>query len=122
MPSLIIIIIAPVLQIVLSLLRVTGRIKIPLGLISFLTLILGIAVSFATMQLTNYSIMQDMPGKKCLDCGMVGISFFIMGFLITVVSVPLIGLASYVFYKMFFRVRDSSGYQPVSKACARMSG
>jgi len=56
-----------------------------------LALFLGILLSVLSSSVINDSIIQAMPGRKCLDCGMVGISYMITGFLITIISATTIG-------------------------------
>jgi hypothetical protein len=92
MISFLLIIVAPVLQIILSVLFLKGKFKLPIVVIAFFTFLLGIGLAILSSEIINDSIMQEMPNKKCLDCGLVGISFTIIGFFITIISVPTIGL------------------------------
>lgn len=82
-------IIAPLIQIVLSILKINNKIRLPLWFIGLLCLVLGIGLSWLAMYIDMVNLP---PGTKCATPS-VGIIY--LGFLITIVTVPLITLVCY---------------------------
>jgi len=92
LPSLLIFL-APVGQIFLSALRLKGRIRIPLLLIDVMALIAGGLLSMAATIISIYGLS---PNVHCATgCGV----FVVFGFLITIVSVPVISIITFLSYR-----------------------
>ena len=91
--------IAPIFQIILTVLRIAKRVSMPLGVIAFIAFVMGIIASIAAL---NISIDEFKASNiKCLDCGgMLGISFLAIGFVITFISTPVIGLIGYAIFNL----------------------
>jgi len=90
---------APIFQIVLSIFRITNRISMPLGVIAFFSFGLGIIASIAVLNM-EINELKDSH-LKCLDCGgMVAISYFVIGFIMTSISTPVICLICCAFYNI----------------------
>jgi hypothetical protein len=85
--------VAPCMQIILSLLRLKGRIKLPLLIIDVLALSLGFVLSIASMGVSIYGLS---PGIKCAT-GCAAFVFF--GFLITVIAVPIIAIVTFLAHR-----------------------
>jgi hypothetical protein len=88
---------APIIQIVLSVLRVANRIKIPLIIIAILALALGVALSIWTM---NIIIADIPPSPTGFKCGTGAAAVLIMGIFISIVSSIVIALISYLCYSI----------------------
>jgi hypothetical protein len=100
--------VAPCFQIVLSALRITKRISVPLGVIAFISVFAGILASMAAFNISNNKI--NAAHIKCLDCGMISISIFAMGLIIAVISAPIIGLIGYA----IFILKQKADINPIS--------
>lgn len=85
--GLLILLFAPVLQITLSALRITGRLNLKLGIVALLCFGLGITMCFASMKM-----VLDQLAQQGYRCGMPALGAFILGLIITVVTVPVIWL------------------------------
>jgi len=81
--------IAPALQIKLSSLRVKGKVGLPLGVIFILALLVGFMLSIAAF----FVSMSGMPtGIKCVTgCT----AFIFLGILITLITTPLIAAVAF---------------------------
>ncbi len=89
---------APVLQIILSILRLTGTIKIPIGAIAVLAIIAGGFFSMKAGSLVMDSIVAESPGHG--HCGMPFAAFFIGGTLVDFVAAVIIGaICGIVYYR-----------------------
>jgi len=90
---------APIFQIIFSILRITKRISMPLGAIAFFSVVIGIISSIAAF---NFSMHNFQASKiKCVDCGaMVAVSFLFIGPFITIVSTLFIGLIGYAIFNL----------------------
>lgn len=89
--GLLILLLAPVLQISLSALRITGKLKLKLGIVAALCFALGIVMCFASMEMVS-----DQLAQQGYRCGMPALGAFILGLIITVVTVPVIWLICYL--------------------------
>lgn len=90
---------APVIQIVLSVLRLTGKMPLPLMLIFAIAFFIGIAASFIAMGI----VLDEIPASSGHGkCGMPGMAALFGGLFITFVSAPVIALicALINFYRM----------------------
>ena len=92
MLPLLLILTAPVLQIILSVLRIKGRINTSIGLIAVGSFVLGIGLSAASMFVAIYSLP---PGVKCIT-GEVAI--LPCGIFINLISALITGIICYVIY------------------------
>jgi hypothetical protein len=84
--------IAPALQIILSRLRIKGKVRLPLVAIFLLALLLGFMLSISAFFV---SISGLSPGIKCLT-GFTGL--IVLGILITLVTTPLIAIVSFIMF------------------------
>jgi branched-subunit amino acid ABC-type transport system permease component len=87
---------APILQIVLSVLRIKQSLSLSLIAIAGIAFITGILLSIWAMNIIMDAIPASPGGFKC---GIGAAAVMLGGFFITMVSVPVIGLASYLFYR-----------------------
>jgi len=92
--------VAPVFQIILSVLRIFDRLTIPLGVIAFLAFLLGIVLSIVSMNSNEFKIPPDASSTGCVDCGMVAASVLIIGFFVTLISTPVIAFIGFVIYRL----------------------
>ncbi|MBD1363906.1 hypothetical protein IDJ77_08810 [Mucilaginibacter sp. ZT4R22] len=83
---------APVLQIILSLFRLTGKIRIPLVVIFVLSLFSGIVCSFICMNIVLNELTATSPDRGV--CGMPALGALVVGIFITVVSGSVIAVIS----------------------------
>ena len=90
MPMLLIFI-APIFQIIVSILRVTRVILVPLYLIFASTILLGFTLSFTAMG----SILDNMPGTGP-HCGMPAMGVLFGGIFITLITSPIISLVVFL--------------------------
>jgi hypothetical protein len=94
--------VAPVFQIIFLTLKISGRIKIPPGIIAVLAFILGIALSIASMYLVDWDIHPNPSGPRC---GVIPGAFLFAGVFIITVTTPVIEL---IFFAIkWFKRRDS---------------
>lgn len=97
MLSLILLLIAPIFQIVLSVLRIKGRLSMSLIYIAGYALALGIGLT----TLSVYIISDDTQANSVASrCGTIEAAFMFMGIFITIIFIPIIGLASYLYYRI----------------------
>lgn len=91
---LLIIIAAPVIQIVLSTLRVKGRISLPIVAIASLTPFLGVILSFSlTVVIPPYITSSG------LRCGTGPVVVAMASIFIQFIASPIIGIISYIAYR-----------------------
>jgi len=88
---LLLLIVAPVSQILVSALKISGRITLHLSVIAFLAFAAGIISSIAAMQIVTFHI----ESAHQVHCGIMPFAFLFMGFFITSIASPVIGLISY---------------------------
>ncbi len=88
---LLLLIVAPVGQIVLSALKISGRINMHLSVIAFSAFIAGVISSIAAMQIVTI----DIQSTQQVHCGIMPFAFLVTGFFIAFVASPIIGLISY---------------------------
>ncbi|RFZ95338.1 hypothetical protein D0C36_07355 [Mucilaginibacter conchicola] len=90
--SLLILFLAPVLQIILSAMRISGNLKIRLIYITLLAFALGTAMTFVSA-----GMISDQLAKSNFHCGMPMIGSFFMG-LLTTFTTPVIGIIFLLIY------------------------
>ncbi|HEK19370.1 hypothetical protein [Mucilaginibacter sp. 44-25] len=90
-----VLLLAPVLQITLSALKITGKLKLKLGIVAALCFALGIVMCFASMKM-----VLDQLAERQYHCGMPAVGAFIVGLIITFITVPLIWVTSYTKYRV----------------------
>jgi hypothetical protein len=90
---LLLITLAPILQIFLSHLRLKGKITMPIMASAVLAFIHGIILSFVA---TAVSTMGLSPDIKCATGCVV---FIGLGLLITIITTPLLGIIYYILYR-----------------------
>lgn len=83
--------VAPIVQIVLSTLRINGRIYLPISVITLLMFILGIVLSFCSMSIVSASIVVEHNRPRC---GLPEAAFLICALFITFFSGSIIGIIS----------------------------
>jgi len=83
---------APIWQIIFSVKRIKGRTNIMLALTAFISLMLGLILSFSV---SAYAIYTVPPGTKCIT-GEVAI--FFLGAMITIFFVPIIEIITSIIY------------------------
>lgn len=85
---------APIVQIILSILRIGKRITLPLSWIAALTFISGLVLSYYAMILAEPRPLPVAP--RCSPE-----SFILLGGIIsTTISTPIIGIVSYIAYRI----------------------
>jgi hypothetical protein len=89
--SLLLLIIAPIGQIVVSALKISGRITLHLSVITFLAFIAGIILSIAGMQIVTI----DIQSTQKVHCGILPFAFLFTGIFIAFIASPIIGVISY---------------------------
>ncbi|MCS3733475.1 hypothetical protein [Mucilaginibacter dorajii] len=87
-------VIAPTLQIIASILRIKGHTVVPIGGIMLLALILGIICSFWAMDSMPVP-PQLHPGPRC---GMAEGAVLMGGIFLQMATAPLIAIISYILY------------------------
>ena len=80
----------PILQIIFSILHISNKIKTPLGVIAILILFFGFILSVLIMNIEQQQLLASFKNRKCLDCGLVGFSFVIVGAFINIITSPTI--------------------------------
>jgi hypothetical protein len=89
---------APVLQLITSILRVRGNLGIPIGAIMILSFIVGIVLSFQAMRLI------PAPPQSGIRCGMAQGAVLMAGVALQMVSAPLIAVIAYAVF--WFKKRN----------------
>lgn len=84
---------APILQIILSVLRLVSKIALPLFIIFGIALFSGIMCSFIAMRIVLDAMSQEAHGRGI--CGMPAMAALFAGVFITLVTTPLIAIVSY---------------------------
>jgi hypothetical protein len=85
---------APVLQIILCAQRLKYKIKLPLWASTLLTFTMGLILPVAATMIASYALS---PTIKCAE----GIELFaVLGIFLTVTTIPLIGIISYIKFRM----------------------
>jgi hypothetical protein len=92
---LLIIIAAPIVQIILSTLRVKGHIGLPIGGIMSLTFLLGIVLSVSLM-----SIIPPYISPSGFKCATGAVTVAIGSIFIQMLASPIIGIISYLAYRI----------------------
>lgn len=78
---------APIVQITLSILRLLGKLQLPLYAIFVLALAIGVAASFAAMSI----VFNETPAlSEGIRCGTPAMAFFFGGLFIAFITGPLI--------------------------------
>jgi len=93
---LLIIIAAPIAQIILSTLRIKRRIGLPIGAITALSFMLGIVLTFAALNIV--AAPPQLPGR--IRCGTGEAALLFCGLLLQLILAPTIALISYGIYKL----------------------
>jgi hypothetical protein len=90
----ILLIAAPTLQIIASILRITGHIGVPIGGIMFLAFFIGVVFSFVAMNTV------ELPSSPTgVRCGMPQFAVLCGSFFLQVITAPLIAVISYIVYR-----------------------
>jgi hypothetical protein len=84
---------APVLQIILSLFKLTGKVKLHLYIIFFIALFTGAACSFLSMKIILDQMRALAPDRYI--CGMPAMALLLGGLFITFVTAPIITIIGY---------------------------
>jgi hypothetical protein len=95
--ELLLIFVAPVLQIVLSLLRLKRKIILPIGAIAVLAIIAGYLLSIQAGKLLMDGIVADSP-KGSVHCGMPFAACFILGTFVDTIAAIVIGAICAIIY------------------------
>ncbi len=98
MLSLLLLFTAPVIQIVLSILRIKRLIALTLNMIPAFTVALGFILSFVAMEL----VFNNLAASN-VRCGLPGISCLFCGFFITLFATPVISMFFYFIDRMNHR-------------------
>ena len=91
---LLLILIAPIIQIVLSVLCITGKVQLPLVTSWVIANALGVLLS---IQAENLVIVATPPGR--VHCEEVSVAITFGGIFITIFSTAFIGIISYLVYR-----------------------
>jgi len=92
---LLIIIAAPIIQIILSTLRIKGHIGLPIGGIMFLTFLLGVILSVSLVIIIPPYVLPS--GSKC---GTGPVTAAIGSIFIQIIASPIIAIISYGIYRL----------------------
>jgi len=84
---------APVLQIILSVLRLARKISLPLYAIFWLALVVGFICSFMAMNIVLDAMSRAAHGRGI--CGMPAMGVLFAGLFITFVTTPIISIICY---------------------------
>lgn len=84
---------APILQIILSILRVLRIIGIRLCWIAAITLLLGLMLPFVSMAIVSDELSVSHPG---MHCGMPAFGALVAGTMITLIATPVVALIFYL--------------------------
>jgi hypothetical protein len=90
--------IAPIFQIIISTLKITWVISVPLFLIFAATILVGFVLSFSAMRIT----LDETTGLD-MHCGTPGIAILFAGVLITLITSPIILLFFYLINRSISR-------------------
>ena len=80
----------PILQIIFSIVHISNKIKTPLGVIAALMLFWGFIISVLIMNIEQQQLLASFKNRKCLDCGLVGLSILLVGAFINIITSPTI--------------------------------
>jgi len=86
---------APTLQIIASILRITGHIGVPIGGIMFVAFFIGVVFSFVAM-----NTVELPPSRTGVRCGMLQFAVLCGGFFLQVITAPLIAIVNYLVYRL----------------------
>ena len=100
MELIVLLFVPPILQIIFSILHISNKIKTPLGVIAFLTLVFGIIFSVLASHLGEKQVISNRKDGHCLDCGLVGVVFLFLGVFLTIITTPVI-LALFILIKRY---------------------
>ena len=92
---LLLILAAPIIQIILSTLRVKERVGLPIGAITILSFILGIALTFVALNTRTSSSSIDG-----LRCDFAGGAILLGGIFLQMITAPIISIISYGIYRI----------------------
>ena len=96
--ELLLILIAPVLQIIFSVLRVKGKITLPVGVIAVVAIIAGCSLSILAGNILMDGLIDRSP-KGSVNCGMPFAACFILGtFVDTIAAIIIGGIAAIAYY------------------------
>jgi hypothetical protein len=95
----------PATQLVLSILRISGRIRLSIMTITMLSMFLSCLILIAAYYI---ALINLPPGPKC---GIEGVAFFLFGVLITIALIPIIGLVAYFIYLIFCKRNIKTAYK-----------
>lgn len=98
MPDLIPLLLAPILQIVLSILRIFHRVAISIIGIACICCFIGIASSFIMIELSAKSHSKNMR-PQCIDCGAIYVYIGIITLIAVPIVTAIIALLAAAFYK-----------------------
>ena len=102
MTPLILLVIAPVILIALSVLRINNYISLPIGAMTFFMMILGCILSFSGMKIVSNEIL-SVPGRT--RCGMPEAAFLLSGLFASLAIVPTIGIIGGLTYYFLHKNR-----------------
>jgi len=86
MLSLILLFIAPIVQIIFSVLRIYGYTTTPINAIAAISLLSGLILSYILMSLAIYLLLAGVTGVKG---GTAEVSIVFLGIFITCISIPI---------------------------------
>jgi hypothetical protein len=90
---------APVLQIILSLFKLTGKVKLHLSVIFFIALFTGAACSFLSMKIVLDQMRSLAPDRYI--CGMPAMALLLGGLFITFIATPIITIVCHFYLPIF---------------------
>ena len=99
---------APVLQIILSIFKLAGKIKSPLSIIFFIALFTGVACSFLSMKIVIDQMTALAPDKYI--CGMPAMALLLGGLFITFVTAPIITIIGYFINRYLCKKARANAY------------
>jgi hypothetical protein len=88
---------APVLQIIFSALRIHGKINLPIGAIAFLSVFVAFFVSLEAGKIVLDELDTENPGRA--HCGMPALGCFVGGMMIDIILIIIITLICYAVYR-----------------------
>ncbi|HZX58493.1 MAG TPA: hypothetical protein VFE54_07195 [Mucilaginibacter sp.] len=103
MLDLVLLIGAPIIQIILSVLRINNYIPLTIGLLSFLMMVLGCVLSFEEVKIVADNLTYQ-PGQ--LRCGTGIAAIFIGGSILNITATLIIGIVGGIVYHFTHKKKE----------------
>jgi hypothetical protein len=97
---------APILQIILSVLKLNSKIKLHLFIIFFVALFTGLACSFLSMKIVLDQMRALAPDRYI--CGMPAMALLLGGLFITFIATPIITIVCHFIYRYLHKAAKAN--------------